>query len=98
MTIGPEEVQRVAGLAALEVPARDLGPLTRELGAIVEYVGQLADLGPVDPTGPVVGPVASPLRPDQVRPAALARSLSELAPEFCDGFFVVPRLEAMEGE
>jgi Asp-tRNA(Asn)/Glu-tRNA(Gln) amidotransferase C subunit len=36
------------------------------------------------------------LREDEPKPGGLARPPSAIAPEFVDGFFVVPRLGAME--
>ena len=44
----------------------------------------------------VAGPERVALREDVVDPVPLARPPSEMAPEFIDGFFVVPRLGAME--
>ncbi len=98
MSIRPEEVQHVARLAALDVPGAELGALARELGAIVEYVGQLADLDVTPRDVPLVGPETTALRPDRVRAAQMAHPPSALSPDFQGGFFTVPRLEAMEDE
>ncbi len=97
MRIPEEEVLRVARLAALEVRPEELAPLTRELDAIVEYVAQLAEVSSASIEGPPVGPSVAPLRPDQVRPTGMRVGPGDLAADFRDGFFVVPRLEAMDG-
>ena len=96
LTIPAEEVLRVARLAALEVKTEELTSLARELGAIVEYVGQLSRLGPVADEGQPIGPAAAPLRADRVEPIPIATCPENTAPDFRDRFFVVPRLEAME--
>jgi len=59
-------------------------------------VSQLAEL-PAGDEGPpfLPGPAQVELRDDVVAPIPLARSPAEMAPEFINGFFVVPRLEAM---
>ena len=44
----------------------------------------------------MAGPERVTLRPDVVERADLARPPAAFAPEFIDGFFVVPRLGAME--
>jgi aspartyl-tRNA(Asn)/glutamyl-tRNA(Gln) amidotransferase subunit C len=99
VTISTGDVMHVARLAELEVPEAELPRLTEQLDRIVAYVGQLRELGVDASTPPFVpGPPAAPLRPDEVRPAALARPPAALAADFRDGFFVVPRLGAMEEE
>ncbi len=98
MRLSPDEVRHVAHLAALEVPEAELPSLAAELDAIVEYVAQLGDVA-APGSGPFLpGPDRTPLRPDLVDPAPLARPPAAFAPEFQDGFFTVPRLAAMEGE
>jgi hypothetical protein len=42
------------------------------------------------------GPQAVELRADAPGPVPLARPPAAIAPEFADGFFLVPRHEAME--
>ncbi len=97
MSVTPKEVQHVATLAELAVEEAELPALTEQLNRIVGFVAQLAELGDLEGAGSyVAGPEATPLRADVVEAADLARPLAELAPEFVDGFFVVPKLGAME--
>ena len=99
MRITEREVLHIAKLAEVEVPPADVGRLVEQLDAIVSYVAQLEELG-VDSSSAqfLAGPSASPLRADEIRSGRLVRPPSEFAPDFRDGFFVVPRLEAMGGE
>lgn len=99
MKITTDDVRHVARLAELEVPDQDLDRLTRELDAIVAYVGQLSELGAEGAGSAFVpGPQATPLRRDEVRPIPLARGPAELGPDVRAGLFVVPRLAGWEGE
>ncbi len=97
MSIGRDEVLHVAKLAELAVPEAELDRLVSQLNRIVDYVAQLDRL----PAGRMLeaflpGPASVPLREDRVGPVPLARAPAELAPEFADGFFLVPRHGAME--
>ena len=96
MSIGRDQVLHVARLAEIGVDDADLGTLVDQLNRIVGYVEQLDQVAdaPADPF--LAGPAAAPLRDDVVRPVPLARSPAELAPEFRDGFFLVPRHGAMD--
>ena len=97
MKVTAEEVRRVAALAELAVDDADLPALTAQMDRIVEFVAQLQELGSLDGTELfIAGPAASPLREDEPKPGGLARPPAAIAPEFVDGFFVVPRLGAME--
>lgn len=98
MSVSAEAVLRLAQLAELAVADAELPALTAQLDRIVTFVAQLADLPeqPDNAAGPLE-PAPGALRPDVVRPAGLARDISAFAPEFVDGFFVVPRLGAMDG-
>lgn len=97
MSVPREEVERIAGLAALALDPAELPGLTAQLDRIVGFVARLAEAESLQdlPDAPDT-PADRPLREDVVLPADLARSPAELAPEFVDGFFVVPRLGAME--
>ena len=97
MSVRPDEVLRMASLAELSVDPADLPALTAQLDRIVAFVAQLSTLpdgGEVDASQ--VGPAVTPLREDEIRPSGLVRNPAAFAPEFIDGFFVVPRLEAMD--
>ena len=99
MSIRPEDVQHAAKLAEIAVADDELPRLAAQLGRIVEYVEQLREVPESERAEPWLGgPLQAPLRADLVAPAPLARPVAEMAPEFVDGFFVVPRRVAMADE
>jgi aspartyl-tRNA(Asn)/glutamyl-tRNA(Gln) amidotransferase subunit C len=97
MSIGRDEVLHVAKLAELAVRDEDLDRLVAQMNRIVDYVAQL-DQVPADHIAEpfLPGPPAVELREDVPGPVPLARPPAEFAPEFRDGFFLVPRHGAME--
>ena len=96
MSIDRDEVLRVANLVELGVSDEEVVQLAQDIGNIVDYVSQLNQLPAGDEAPPFLpGPAQVELREDVVAPIPLARPPSAMAPEFIDGFFVVPRLEAM---
>jgi aspartyl-tRNA(Asn)/glutamyl-tRNA(Gln) amidotransferase subunit C len=96
MSIGREQVLHVATLAEIGVDEAELSRLVEQLNRIVGYVEQLNQV-PDAPAEPfLAGPPAAPLRDDVVAPVPLARPPAQIAPEFQDGFFLVPRHGAME--
>lgn len=99
MSIGRDEVLHVAKLAELAVREEDLARLVGQLNRIVDYVAQLNEVPTDRMSEPFLpGPPAVTLREDVPGADALARSPAELAPEFKDGFFLVPRHGAMEDQ
>ena len=96
MSIGRDEVLHVARLAELAVKDADLDRIVGQLSRIVDFVAQL-DQAPGDlASSPFLpGPDHSALREDVPGSVPLARPPAEFAPEFADGFFLVPRHEAM---
>jgi aspartyl-tRNA(Asn)/glutamyl-tRNA(Gln) amidotransferase subunit C len=97
MSIGRDEVLHVAKLAELAVPDSELQRLVDQMNRIVDYVATLNEV-PADRIAEpfVAGPRAVRLREDVPGAARLARRPADLAPEFRDGFFLVPRHGAME--
>ncbi len=97
MSIGRGEVLHVAKLAELAVREEELDRLVDQLNRIVDYVAQL-DQVPADRMADpfLPGPAKLALREDVPAPVPLARPPAALAPEFKDGFFLVPRHGAME--
>ena len=99
MSIGKEEVVHVARLAELAVSESELPKLVEQLSRIVDFVAELNTVPGDDSAPPFqAGPAVTPLREDVVAPVPLARGPAEFAPAFIGGFFVVPRLGAMEEE
>ncbi|HLB55399.1 MAG TPA: Asp-tRNA(Asn)/Glu-tRNA(Gln) amidotransferase subunit GatC [Gemmatimonadales bacterium] len=101
MSVTAKDVEHVARLAELAVEPGELPELTAQMDRIVGFVAQLgadradeADEAVVERYVP--GPEATPLREDVVRPADLAFPPAAIAPEFVEGFFVVPKLGPME--
>jgi aspartyl-tRNA(Asn)/glutamyl-tRNA(Gln) amidotransferase subunit C len=99
MSIGREEVLHVAKLAELAVRDQDLDRVVAQMNRIVDYVAQL-DQVPADQLAEpfLPGPRAVALREDVPGAVPLARPPAELAPEFAEGFFLVPRHGAMEDQ
>jgi aspartyl/glutamyl-tRNA(Asn/Gln) amidotransferase C subunit len=102
MSIGRDEVLHVARLAELAVRDEDLPRLVDQLNRIVEYVAQLERL-PAEAAGDphadepfLPGPEQVTLRDDVPGSVPLARPPADFAPEFAEGFFLVPRHGAME--
>ncbi len=91
MTIRPEEVERIAELARLEVPAERRERVARELSAVLDYIEVLRrlDLAGREPTA--FAPAEAPPRADEPN----GRRLDEggafaMAPEAEPPFFLVP--------
>ena len=100
MSVTRKDVEHVARLAELAVEPNELAELTAQLDRIVGFVAALnqVDTGASAGERFIPGPAESPLREDRARPADLAIPPAAFAPEFVAGFFVVPRLGAMEEE
>jgi aspartyl-tRNA(Asn)/glutamyl-tRNA(Gln) amidotransferase subunit C len=98
MSIGLDEVLHVAKLAELAVREHELRRLVEQMNRIVDYVATLNEVPTdriVDPF--LAGPSAMTLREDVEGAVPLARPPAAMAPEFAEGFFLVPRHGAMEG-
>ena len=97
MSIDREEVLSIARLARLSLTPGEVDALTADLGGILDHMQDLAaaDLGE---TGRIAtSSAAAPLRDDRVAPDALHRDPAQIAPDWREGFFVVPRLAALDG-
>jgi aspartyl/glutamyl-tRNA(Asn/Gln) amidotransferase C subunit len=99
MSIGLNEVLHVAELAELAVRESELRQLVDQMNRIVDYVATLDEV-PGDPAAEpfLAGPGATPLREDVQAAVPLVHPPSAMAPEFRDGFFLVPRHGAMEDQ
>ena len=91
MSLTKGEVDRIAELARLEIPADQLERLAGQLSKVLDFAAQLnqLDLKGLEPT--VFAPADAPLRADEPdgRRLGTERALAA-APEGEHGFFLVP--------
>lgn len=98
MTVTPEEVRLAAALARLRLDDAEVAAMAGELASILEHVRALARADGTDAVPGAVEDRAAPLRPDVYGADLLHRSPDMVAPAWKDGFFVVPRLPALDGD
>ena len=99
MSIGLNEVLHVAELAELGVRESELRQLVEQMNRIVDYVARLNEVpGDTSAEPFLAGPSSVSLREDVEGAVPLARPPSAMAPEFREGFFLVPRHGAMEDQ
>lgn len=98
MSVFRDEVRHVALLARLALDEDEAGSLAGELSGILEHVEALqgAPVAETGEEGPEPLELAPRVRPDAEGPDALVRPPSELAPDWREGFFVLPRLTALD--
>jgi aspartyl-tRNA(Asn)/glutamyl-tRNA(Gln) amidotransferase subunit C len=97
MPITQTEVEKIAGLANLELTAEEKISLSNQLAAIVDYIDQLNELdtSAVDPwqqksAGEMIA--SSTTRDDLVEPSLGQRKALDQAPDQDEGNFLVPRV------
>lgn len=98
MSVSRGEVEHIAALARLKVGPAEIATLTGEMNAILDHMAELREVD-VDGIEEVVGVVegGAPTRSPRAGPDPLQQGPVSFAPDWRDGFFVVPRLPAMEG-
>ena len=92
--LGSEEIVALARLAKLHLSDDEVDKYRDELGAILEYVEQLAsvDTGGLEPTSQVTG-LFNQMREDTVEvQQATPEALIRLAPKSKDGYIQVGRM------
>lgn len=95
--VDEETVRRVAARAGLAPAPEDRARYARELGEILSHVRRLPPREG-EPDAGEAAPAPSPdLRPDVPGPDAMSRPPADLAPDWRDGFFVVPRPASLRG-
>ena len=97
MALNPEDAQRIAHLARLELPLADQAAM---LGHLNDFFSIVAQMGAVDTSG--VEPLFTPLsaiqtvslrlRPDVVTESDQRQANQRSAPAVEDGLFLVPRV------
>lgn len=96
MSISLEGVRHIAALARLGIDDAQAEAIARELSSILSHMRVLAEAEIGSATSETALDHAMPLRPDAGPPIPLARMPHDFAPDFRDGFFLVPRLATHE--
>lgn len=96
MAIDRSEMKKLADLARLELTPDEAEALARDCRVILDYFDTIRriDLSGATPMGALERGAAS--REDRVDRDALRWSPADSAPDWRDGYFVVPRLTAMD--
>ncbi|NIR44105.1 MAG: hypothetical protein GWN99_06265 [Gemmatimonadetes bacterium] len=95
--IDKREIERIAELARLQLDAEEAAGLARDCGRILEHFAKIRELDADGSGSPGAPEGAAPLREDRVDGVPLARGPEEMAPAWRDGYYVLPRLPAMDG-
>ena len=89
----PDDVEKVARLARLELPKEKLTKLTGQLESILHYIEKIGevDVAGVEPMAHAL-PVKNVLRPDVAEPGLPLEKVLMNAPETDGPFFKVPKV------
>jgi aspartyl-tRNA(Asn)/glutamyl-tRNA(Gln) amidotransferase subunit C len=98
VSVAREEARRIAALARLRFDDEELARITGELNRILEHMEDLRALESRTVQGDGGGDVLSTRGPDAERPDELRRGVASLAPDWREGFFVVPPLPGTQAE
>jgi aspartyl-tRNA(Asn)/glutamyl-tRNA(Gln) amidotransferase subunit C len=93
--IDRSQVRHVARLARLHLDDGEVDRLSVELAGILAHFEELSEVALPPEEGPSDRGLAPRQRDDVVDPDPLDVPPSEMAPEWRDGFFIVPRLPAL---
>lgn len=94
MSLGPEDVNKIASLARLAVDSEQLDEMTGNLSRILDFVEQLQAIN-TDDVPPMAHPLGDvPLRlRDDAADAQIARERwQKQAPDTAEGFYRVPKV------
>ena len=94
MAIDLQLIRHVAKLARLELTDAELERYRVQVGAILEYIDQLKELGDLSAVEPYIYPAesANVTRPDETKPSAPKDDALKNAPERTGDYFIVPRV------
>jgi aspartyl-tRNA(Asn)/glutamyl-tRNA(Gln) amidotransferase subunit C len=93
MSVDKDTVRRVARLARIALPEERLGPMAKELNAILAWVAQLneVDTSSVEPMTSVIH-MSLKMREDVVTDGKAASDVVLNAPSGEDNYFAVPKV------
>lgn len=103
MSVDHDDVRKMADLARLRLEPEETERLARELDSILEHMEVLRRVDTSGAEGPEADadggdPAFGWVRTGDEPPDRLEASLEVMAPAWDQGFFLVPRLPAMERE
>lgn len=98
MSLSPDEVRHVAGLARLALTEDEVAALAPQLSAILDHVKQVGEVAADEvPASTHPFPLHNVLRPDERRPSLPREDVLAGAPQVEQDRFAVPRIVAEEG-
>jgi aspartyl-tRNA(Asn)/glutamyl-tRNA(Gln) amidotransferase subunit C len=98
MSITREEMLQIANLARLRLTDSESEKLSQDLSQILEYVDTLSSIEVPEGERLDLGPPQAPEREGgQIPPDPMAHPPDESAPDFREGFFVVPSPPSLGG-
>ena len=88
-----KDVEYVASLARIHLKEEEIGPLTKDLEKILDYIHKLNDLdvNDVQPTSHVL-PLKNVHREDKIRPSLSQKDALKISVEQQQGSFKVPKV------
>ena len=98
MPVAREDVVRIAELARLRLSDGEVDRFTGQLNSILGHMDALAELDAeaAEVEAQAAPDAGTPLRDEDAAPDALERAPRDIATDWRDGFFVVPRLAAQD--
>jgi len=92
--VTPEDVERVAELAHLELAPEEAGRMLRDLNAILDYVAELStsNVAPLAQVSELESDAVAEARADRVEPSLKRDAVMTQAPETNQVFFKVPKV------
>jgi aspartyl/glutamyl-tRNA(Asn/Gln) amidotransferase C subunit len=96
--VGMDEARRIAALARLRFDAHELGRITQDLNHILDHVEELRSLENRTVDARLDGDRKATRGPEAERADELRREIASFAPDWRDGFFVVPPFPGVHQE
>jgi len=93
MSLGPDEVKNIAHLARLNIDAKDIDEMAKNLSSILELVEQMNAIDTTD-VKPMAHPqdIAQRLRADEVLEQDQREHFQRIAPQTEAGLYLVPKV------
>ena len=98
MTISRDELDKIAALAQLELSEEEADGLTRDCQAILEYFEVIREVDTGDAVVDGSADRSAPLREDRIDSDPLREKLEDLAPDWREAYFILPRLPALDAD